>query len=672
MKVGPGGCSVALESRRDRARGRRWSVPSRPGRCATSRSRVSPTPGSSRCTGSGTRSRPSSWRRTTAPSGATAGQNGLTESEGILGSSWPQSEGILSCLVPPERIATYLSTAPAFRQRGGSRRARRWFGPSALTPVATFERLWGTDPWTQGYVTHWRPGDVHRRRSAARHPRAAVLRLRLRPVGRGLHGGSGAHRSRRRARSTGPRMSEIAVLDPATARQIGTIEDMDEAAVDVAVARGARGVRRAAAGGRGTPDDERGPGARPRRASCVRAQRRRAGARLETPDVGKPLAEAEWDVAEAARILEYYAGWPTKAAGESHSVSATALSVVLHEPVGVVAAITPWNYPLLLAVQKVAPGARGRLLRGPEARRADAAHRAAAARAAPRGRAARRCLPAWSPAAPGRATRWSPTRASTRCRSRVVGGGPAGAAQRRRLHQAGQRRAGRQVAQHRLPRRRPAGGDRRHRGRGVRQPGPDLLVRLPRLRPRRRLRRRDRRASATWPRHSGWDQGSTRRPRWDRWSAVPSSTGCRTYIRLGAKEGTVAASGTLPSDPSLAERLLRRAHRPRGPAHCRRRARGDLRTGHVGHPLHRHRRGGQARQRQPVRSRRRLWTSDLSRALSTARGSGPAWSGSTTPRSHRSRRRGEASSRVGIGRELGAHGLHDYVETKHLYLNHAV
>ena len=92
-----------------------------------------------------------------------SGQNGLTESEGILGSSWPQSEGILSCLVPPERIAAYLSTDSRFRQRGGARRAGRLVRRRRRsTPVATFERLWGTDPWTQGYVTHWRPGDVHR------------------------------------------------------------------------------------------------------------------------------------------------------------------------------------------------------------------------------------------------------------------------------------------------------------------------------------------------------------------------------------------------------------------------------------------------------------------------------------------------------------------------------
>lgn len=91
-----------------------------------------------------------------------AGQSGLTESEGILGSSWPQSEGIMSCLVPPERIAAYLSAAPKYRQEEALAELADWFGDPALTPIATFERLWGTDPWTQGYVTHWRPGDVHR------------------------------------------------------------------------------------------------------------------------------------------------------------------------------------------------------------------------------------------------------------------------------------------------------------------------------------------------------------------------------------------------------------------------------------------------------------------------------------------------------------------------------
>lgn len=90
------------------------------------------------------------------------GQNGLTESEGILGSSWPQSDGVLSCLVPPERIAAYLSAAPRHRCEEALTELADWFGDEANRPIATFERLWATDPWTQGYVTQWRPGDVHR------------------------------------------------------------------------------------------------------------------------------------------------------------------------------------------------------------------------------------------------------------------------------------------------------------------------------------------------------------------------------------------------------------------------------------------------------------------------------------------------------------------------------
>jgi acyl-CoA reductase-like NAD-dependent aldehyde dehydrogenase len=115
-------------------------------------------------------------------------------------------------------------------------------------------------------------------------------------------------------------------------------------------------------------------------------------ARLESLDVGKPIAEAQGDVDETTRILEYYAGWPTKAAGASFPVSADALSIVVHEPVGVVAAITPWNYPLMLAAQKIAPalaaGCSVILKRHPQTCRADPADVAAAAGVAGRGRPA--------------------------------------------------------------------------------------------------------------------------------------------------------------------------------------------------------------------------------------------------------------------------------------------
>ena len=139
------------------------------------------------------------------------GQNGLTESEGILGSSWPQNEGVLSCLVPPERIAAYLSTAARHRREEALAELADWFGLEALTPIATFERLWGTDPLDAGLRDAVAAGRRAPGRAAARHPRAAVLRVRLRPVGGRLHGGRGAHRPGGGLRSAGARMNQIEV-----------------------------------------------------------------------------------------------------------------------------------------------------------------------------------------------------------------------------------------------------------------------------------------------------------------------------------------------------------------------------------------------------------------------------------------------------------------------------
>ena len=78
-------------------------------------------------------------------------------------------------------------------------------------------------------------------------------------------------------------------------------------------------------------------------------------AEMEVRDSGKPLGEAKEDIDEAAFIFEYYGGWVTKVMGEIPPVGPDALSLVVKEPVGVAGLITPWNYPLLMAAQKVAP-----------------------------------------------------------------------------------------------------------------------------------------------------------------------------------------------------------------------------------------------------------------------------------------------------------------------------
>jgi monoamine oxidase len=90
------------------------------------------------------------------------GANGLSEGEHLLASTWPQREGVLSGLVPPERIAWLLATREEDRPYVLHDELERMYGREARSPERTFIRLWGTDPYTRGYATHWWPGDVMR------------------------------------------------------------------------------------------------------------------------------------------------------------------------------------------------------------------------------------------------------------------------------------------------------------------------------------------------------------------------------------------------------------------------------------------------------------------------------------------------------------------------------
>ena len=77
---------------------------------------------------------------------------------------------------------------------------------------------------------------------------------------------------------------------------------------------------------------------------------------LESLDAGKPLAATRrQDLVAAVDCLRYYAGWADKLAGEVIPTRSDALTYVRRVPVGVVAAIVPWNFPLMNAVWKVAP-----------------------------------------------------------------------------------------------------------------------------------------------------------------------------------------------------------------------------------------------------------------------------------------------------------------------------
>lgn len=75
----------------------------------------------------------------------------------------------------------------------------------------------------------------------------------------------------------------------------------------------------------------------------------------ESLDSGKPLQEAEGDVAGAARCFDYYAGLPDKFEGRSIPLGPDYLAYTEWEPVGVTGHIIPWNYPISTLSRSIAP-----------------------------------------------------------------------------------------------------------------------------------------------------------------------------------------------------------------------------------------------------------------------------------------------------------------------------
>jgi betaine-aldehyde dehydrogenase len=76
---------------------------------------------------------------------------------------------------------------------------------------------------------------------------------------------------------------------------------------------------------------------------------------LESRQMGKLLADSLVDVNDAAHTFDYYAGLAVEQHGQTLEVPGESMSMVVREPIGVTAGITPWNFPLLMAAWKVAP-----------------------------------------------------------------------------------------------------------------------------------------------------------------------------------------------------------------------------------------------------------------------------------------------------------------------------
>ena len=144
---------------------------------------------------------------------------------------------------------------------------------------------------------------------------------------------------------------EAAIFNPSNGEQIATVSragagDVDHA-VSVARDRYDEGVwRRATVRQRrdvlGTLAD-----------LIRRDQERLAG--LESTNAGKPIAAARGEIGAAATTFDFYAGAVDKFHGQTIPGNANGTLMTFREPIGVCAAITPWNFPMLILSWKTAP-----------------------------------------------------------------------------------------------------------------------------------------------------------------------------------------------------------------------------------------------------------------------------------------------------------------------------
>jgi aldehyde dehydrogenase (NAD+) len=143
----------------------------------------------------------------------------------------------------------------------------------------------------------------------------------------------------------------IEVVNPATEEVIAEVASAEQADVDAAVA-----AARAALDGAWSKLSARDRGRLIWKIGERLLDRADEMARLETLHNGKPIFESRHiEVPAAAECFQYYAGWADKIHGETVPVKGNYLTYTLREPVGVVGAIVPWNFPLLLTAWKVAP-----------------------------------------------------------------------------------------------------------------------------------------------------------------------------------------------------------------------------------------------------------------------------------------------------------------------------
>jgi acyl-CoA reductase-like NAD-dependent aldehyde dehydrogenase len=138
------------------------------------------------------------------------------------------------------------------------------------------------------------------------------------------------------------------VVNPATAEFVTTVDLLDEAAADEAIARS----RKAFTTWRSVSPGDRARLLR-RFADAVDADAENL-AQLEVTNSGHTISNARWEAGNVRDVIAYYSGAPERLIGQQIPV-ADGIDVTFHEPLGVVGAIVPWNFPMPIASWAFAP-----------------------------------------------------------------------------------------------------------------------------------------------------------------------------------------------------------------------------------------------------------------------------------------------------------------------------
>jgi betaine-aldehyde dehydrogenase len=147
-----------------------------------------------------------------------------------------------------------------------------------------------------------------------------------------------------------PAGNRLVSFNPATGERLGDVPVAGPAEVEAAVLAASEAQRHWAA----RPGAERARILR--QAGAILRERNDPLAALETRDTGKPIQETRVvDVISGAECLEYFAALAQSAAGEHIDLGPQAFGYTRREPLGVVAGIGAWNYPLQIACWKSAP-----------------------------------------------------------------------------------------------------------------------------------------------------------------------------------------------------------------------------------------------------------------------------------------------------------------------------